>query len=246
MNGEVINCKLVLFDLDGTLVDKENRNTVLARTRYKAITKLVGNEAAKRWAELSGVTLNTFEVNEDGPLSRAPRKEDLIVAATAIWLNEINWFQAKELAAEAYTAADEEQSLSYESKLVEGAEKALRAMKKSGLALGIATNGSGKTAREIMVQNGVEALFDVFTGADEVAEGKPEPDMILEGCRRAGFDPCDAVYVGDEIVDAIAGNAAGVAGVILLGHRLGASEYTRYVLDSVVDIEVGKLHTHAA
>lgn len=239
VNGEIINCKLVLFDLDGTLVDKENRNTVLAKTRYKAITKRAGNEAAKRWAELSGVTLNTFKVNEDGPLSRAPRKEDLIVAATAIWLNGLNWFQAKELAAEAYTAADEEQSQSYESRLVEGAEKLLRTMKKSGLVLGIATNGSGKTAREIMALNGVDTLFDVFTGADEVAEGKPKPDMILEGCRRAGFDPCDAVYVGDEIVDAIAGNAAGVAGVIVLNRRLDVSKYSKYVLDSVVDIKVG-------
>ncbi len=239
VNGQVIKCRLVLFDLDGTLVDKDYRNMALAKTRYKAITELAGDEAAKRWAELSGVELDTFRVDENGPLSKAPRREDLIVATTAIWLNGLNWFAAKELAAEAYAAADAEQSESYQSILIQGAPAALKAMKKAGLLLGIATNGSGKTAREIMALNGVEELFNVFTGADEVAEGKPEPDMILEACKRAGIDPCDTVYVGDEVVDAIAGKAAGVAGVIMVNRRPDASAYTCYVVDSVAYIGTG-------
>ncbi|MFW9835575.1 MAG: HAD family hydrolase [Candidatus Thorarchaeota archaeon] len=234
VNGEVINCRLVLFDLDGTLVDKEYRNTALAKTRYNAITRLVGAKAAQRWAQYSGVDLDTFKVDENGPLSKAPRKEDVIVATTAIWLNGLNWFEAKELAIRAYAAADVEQNRSFKSRLIHRAQEALREMRRAGLLLGIATNGSGKMAREIMALNGVEELFDVFTGADEVAEGKPEPDMILEACRRAGVDPGEAVYVGDELVDAIAGKAAGVAGVIIVKRGSDISAYTRYVLDSVV------------
>ena len=89
-----------------------------------------------------------------------------------------------------------------------------------------------------MALNGVEDLFDVYTGANEVAEGKPEPDMILETCRRAGVDPSDSVYVGDELVDAIAGTAAGVAGVIMVDHGPDVSAYTRYIVDSVAYIGV--------
>lgn len=236
VNGEVINCRLVLFDLDGTLVDKEYRNTALAKTRYDAIARLAGPEAAQRWAQYSGVDLDPFKVDENGPLSKAPRKEDVIVATTAIWLNGLNWFKAKELAIKAYAAADAEQSRSFKSRLIQGIPEALREMRRAGLILGIATNGSGKTAREIMTLNGVEELFDVYTGADEVAEGKPEPDMILEACRRATVDPSDSVYVGDELVDAIAGTAAGVAGVIMVDRRPEVSKYTRHVLDSVADI----------
>lgn len=236
VNGQVIKCKLVLFDLDGTLVEKQYRNTALAKTRYDAITRLAGPEAAARWAELSGVDIDTFKVDDNGPLSKAPRKEDLIVAATAIWLDGLNWFRAKELASEAYAAADMEQSRSYQSTLVPGASDALRKMRESGLRLGIATNGSGKTAQDIMAYNGVEELFDVFIGADEVAEGKPESDMILEACRRAGIDPGEAVYVGDEVVDAIAGKAAGVAGVIMVEYKPEASKYKVYLVDSVAQI----------
>jgi hypothetical protein len=41
-----------------------------------------------------------------GPLSKAPRKEDLAVAAAAIWINKMKWFKAMEIAEEAYTRAD--------------------------------------------------------------------------------------------------------------------------------------------
>jgi phosphoglycolate phosphatase-like HAD superfamily hydrolase len=87
-----------------------------------------------------------------------------------------------------------------------------------------------------MASNGVEALFDVFTGADEVAEGKPEPDMIIEACKRVGVDPVDSVYVGDEIVDAVAGTAAGLAGIIIVSHTPDVSGYTEHVVDSVAYI----------
>ena len=233
-----IECKLVLFDLDGTLVDKDHRSKALAKTRYTAIRRLAGEEAAKRWAYYSGVDIDSFTVDENGPLSKAPRNEDLTVATTAIWLNGLNWFKAKEIATEAYRMADLEQSQSYKSKLIPGTEDALKKMHATGLQLGIATNGSGKTAREIMTYNRVEGLFDVYIGADEVAEGKPEPDLIIEACRRVGLKPSMSVYVGDELVDAVAGTGAGVAGIVIVSSVPDVSGYTDLVVGSVADISV--------
>ena len=118
VNDSVNECKLVLFDLDGTLVDKDYRNMALAKTRYAAIKSMAGDDAAERWAEFSGVDSDSFEVDDNGPLSKAPRKEDLTVATTAIWLDGLNWFKAKEIAAKAYAEADAEQSKSYRAKLI--------------------------------------------------------------------------------------------------------------------------------
>ncbi len=232
----LIECKLVLFDLDGTLVDKESRNRSLAKARYKEISRLAGGEAAQRWAELSGVD-EEFNVDDKGPLSKAPRKEDITVATTAIWLKGLNWFAAKELATRAYEAADQTQSRQHKPKLIEGTEKMLKSLKEAGLMLGIATNGSGKTAREIMRSVGVEKLFDFYIGADEVAEGKPAPDMINAACERLGISPGDTVYVGDEAVDALAGEAAGAKGTILVNPESGASQHSHLVLNSVADIK---------
>jgi phosphoglycolate phosphatase len=232
----LIECRLVLFDLDGTLVDKEFRSRSLARARYEHVSRLAGAAAARRWAELSGVD-EEFNVDERGPLSKAPRREDLTVATTAIWLEGLNWFQAKELAAQAYEAADRMQSRRYRPELIDGAENMLRSLKEAGLMLGIATNGSGNTAREIMRAVGVEELFDFYIGADEVAEGKPAPDMITVACERLGVSPGDAVYVGDEAVDVLAGEAARVKGTILVNPERDAVQLSRLVLNSVADIK---------
>ena len=239
VNDTRIECRLVLFDLDGTLVDKEFRNRSLAQARMKAIRELAGDDAAQLWARLSGVDPATFDVDIRGPLSKAPRREDLTVATAAIWLNRMDWFKARELAAEAYASADAQQSTKYKPALIKGAESALRDMKDAGLMLGLATNGSGRTAREIMRSIGVEALFDVFIGADEVPEGKPEPDMIIAACERLGVPPEEAVYVGDEVVDAAAGRAAGVRGVVVVNAEDDVSRYTRHVVDSVARIRAG-------
>jgi len=236
VNQSTIKCRLVLFDLDGTLVDKGFRNTALAKTRYNAITRLAGAKAAQRWAQYSGVSLPSFKVDDNGPLSKAPRKEDITVATTAIWQNGLNWFEARQIASDAYAEADAEQSRGFKPKLVDGATEALKEMRKAGLLLGIATNGSGKTAKEIMESIGVGDMFDVYIGADEVSEGKPAPDMIVEACRRLGVDPGDSVYVGDELVDAMAGDVAGVTGIIIVSDEPDVSPYTSIVAESVACI----------
>lgn len=237
IGNDEVECSLVLFDLDGTLVDKVVRSTSLARARYSAIKRLAGVEAANRWAQLSGVETDSFTVNHLGPLSKAPRGEDIIVAATAIWLSQLDWFEAREIAREAYLEADRQQSTLYKPNLIPGVLDLLKEMKDEGLLLGIATNGSGTTAREIMAAIDAD-LFDVYVGADDVDEGKPSPDMIYEACKRLGVQPMNAVYVGDEQADAAAGSAAGVRAIVIVGCDPVSSEYCFYRLGSAANIRI--------
>jgi phosphoglycolate phosphatase-like HAD superfamily hydrolase len=63
--------------------------------------------------------------------------------------------------------------------------------------------------------------------------------MILAACERVGVRPGDAVYVGDEVADAAAGRAAGVAAVIAVNPEGDVSRFTRIVVESVARIRVG-------
>lgn len=239
ISGKEIPCELVLFDLDGTLIDDKARYQNLAQARFEAMTTHAGREAAENWAKLSGVETSTGVVDMHGPLAKAPRKEDLTVATTAIYLTGRRWHHARELAVKAYQEADELQRTTYKPDLFHGAEEALRGMRRAGVKLGIATNGSGSAARELMKGLGIEGLFDVFTGTDEVEEGKPAPDMILLTCEMLGVEPSDTVYVGDQPTDMAAGRAAAVRATVAVNNtEEEVFELADHVLDSVADIRV--------
>jgi pyrophosphatase PpaX len=56
-------------------------------------------------------------------------------------------------------------------------------------------------------------LFDAAVGSDDVARGKPHPDGILRALELLEADPCEAAYVGDSPFDVEAAKRAGVHSV---------------------------------
>src|SRR5215216_5690173 len=51
--------------------------------------------------------------------------------------------------------------------------------------------------------------FDAIVGGDTVPARKPDPLPVLEGIKLLGGDPSDAVMIGDSETDVISGRAAG-------------------------------------
>jgi len=51
--------------------------------------------------------------------------------------------------------------------------------------------------------------IDMVVGRDPKIRPKPEPDGVLEACRRLGVQPVDAVMIGDSTWDATAAMSAG-------------------------------------
>jgi phosphoglycolate phosphatase len=211
INDKELDAELILFDLDGTLVDDRARYRRLAESRMEAITRRVSREAAETWARLEGVDPESFTVDMNGPLSKAPRREDLTVAAVALYLHGYPWHRARELSEAVYDEADEIQRRIYAPRFFPGAREALEGLRSKGFRLGVATNGEASLTRGVLETLGVIELFDVVVGADMVNEGKPAPEMILKACELAGAPPEKTVYVGDQPTDAQAARNAGVA-----------------------------------
>ena len=218
VDGKLFPCEMALFDLDGTILDDMVRYRTMARARFEVIRDAADQEAAERWAVSSGVDPSDYSVDLRGPLAKAPRKEDIVVAATALWPRGYRWYEAVDAARGLYEDADRLQEVRYVPIIFDGVAEALRALKGAGLRLGIATNGSGVAARGLMAVHGLEGLFEVFVGADMVEEGKPDPEMIFLSCEQAGILPVETVYVGDSPADMMAGRAAGCRAVIAVNH----------------------------
>jgi phosphoglycolate phosphatase len=236
INHEELDAELILFDLDGTLVDDQARYRRLAESRMKAMARNVSKEAAETWARLEGVDPESLNVDMNGPLSKAPRREDLTVAAVALYLHGHSWYRARELSKAIYDEADEIQRRSYTPRFFPGARKALEGLKSRGFRLGVATNGETSLTQGVLETLEALELFDVVVGADMVNDGKPAPDMILKACELTGASPEKTVYVGDQPTDAQAARSAEVAYNVGIGGLDLLDAGADAVVDSVSEL----------
>jgi phosphoglycolate phosphatase len=172
INGNQYNPKLILFDVDGTLVDDRHRYSSLGKARYEAFKELASLNAGEKWAELAGVNSSDWTVDPMGPISRAPRRDDLAIAGGALYLDGYNWYDARELADRIYEVADEVQAVTFNPVLYDGVKEKLQELHDAGFKLGIATNGVTSITKTMLEGLGVGGLFSVIIGADLVEKSK--------------------------------------------------------------------------
>jgi pyrophosphatase PpaX len=83
----------------------------------------------------------------------------------------------------------------------------------AGVRLGVATSKRRASAQQAMRVLGLTEHLPVLVAMEDTATHKPDPDPILLAIARLGGTPAEAVYVGDAVVDVLAGQAAGTATV---------------------------------
>ncbi len=79
-----------------------------------------------------------------------------------------------------------------------------------GVPTAVASGSSAEAIGAILAGTGLDAYLRTVVSADEVAHGKPAPDVFLEAARRLGADPADCVVVEDAAPGAAAAHAAGM------------------------------------
>ena len=235
INGNKYNPKLILFDVDGTLVDDRHRYSSLGKARYKAFKELASLNAAEKWAELAGVNPSDWTIDPTGPISKAPRRDDLAIAGGALYLDGNNWYDARELAERIYEAADKRQAAIFIPVFYDGVKEKLRELKDAGFELGIATNGVTGITKTMLEGLGLGELFSLIVGADMVEKSKPAPDMIILACKKAGVMAKDMVFVGDQPTDIRAAKTAGANAYVAVRNQIDDATEN---ISSVADFEV--------
>jgi HAD superfamily hydrolase (TIGR01548 family) len=190
---------MIIFDVDGVLVDTRGsfQRTTLQTVRLFT-GKRVNRAELHRWKNRPGF-------NDDWKLSH-------------VWINSLGadygYDEIKKRFMELYWGENGSGNVSRERWLL--AKSELRELAKSA-ELAIFT---GRTLNELnytLDRNKVRKFFDKIVTVESVRKGKPNPEglfKILKG-RRAS----SAVYVGDNVDDALAARAAGMPFVGVLPVR---------------------------
>jgi len=130
-----------------------------------------------------------------------------------------------------------------ELEVAPGLETCLRAMRTSGVPLGIVCDvglTSSPTLRARLERLGILDAFDAWSFSDETGVFKPAPEAFLAALDPLGVDPHDAAHVGDnERTDIAGADALGMVSVRYQGllRITGLLEGLRFdgLADHVVD-----------
>ena len=102
---------------------------------------------------------------------------------------------------------------------IEGAEEALQELKDMGVKVALSTGYYARAAEINIKATGwlEKGLVDTAICGDDVAQGRPAPDMILEVMRRLGIEkPIRVISVGDTRADVESHHNAEVISVAVL------------------------------
>jgi pyrophosphatase PpaX len=172
---------VVLFDLDGTVID--SGAIILASMRHAA-KEVLGTEVSDEelMAAVGGPGLEA-QMRTIAP----DRVEELVTV---------------------YRAHNE--PLHDVLECCAGMEDVLVRLKDEGRRLGIVTAKRRQTVELAFARLPIEYLFEVVVGGDETERHKPDPEPLLLALERLDARPEEAAYVGDAPFDVKAAKAGGL------------------------------------
>ncbi|MDO4936284.1 MAG: HAD hydrolase-like protein [Sutterellaceae bacterium] len=176
---------LVLFDLDGTLIDSAPDLCAAAnRLRTRRGLPALSFEALREYCG-SGARGMVWQAMRMAPGTEAfesMRREFL-----------------DDYGAHMNDACD----------VFEGVKDMLEKLTCEGIVWGIVTNKSAVFAKPLCEEKGLLSQASCLVSGSDMGKMKPLPDPILEGVRQSGANFKTVVYVGDDHRDALASQAAG-------------------------------------
>jgi len=92
----------------------------------------------------------------------------------------------------------------------DGVPETVSALRSRGYKTGVVTSKFRRRIEAVLTREGLEHLFDVIVGSEDVPNHKPNPDGIQMAMWKLGATPDETVYVGDALVDLKSAQAAGV------------------------------------
>ena len=211
------NKKVILFDLDGTLIDSAPDLAVAVNHMLETLNRATFSENIIRFWVGNGAQVlvrralsGQSEINEDlDPV--------LFENALEIFLS----FYAQNLAVTTVTYPN--------------VPTTLNTLKEAGYRLAIVTNKPFDFVAPILKGLNLDGLFELHLGGDSLSQKKPDPAPLLHVCEQLDVTVEQCVMVGDSKNDILAANAAKMQSIgVSYGYNYG-EDIGIYNPDAVFD-----------
>ena len=222
--------RLVMFDLDGTLVDSVPDLAAAVDEMLLSLGRpLAGREQVRNWVG-----------NGARVLVRRALAGDLQHEQVA----DADAEQALEVFLAAYANSH---GL---SAIYPGVRETLKWLKQQGIEMALITNKPERFVGPLLDDLRIGRYFRWIIGGDTLPQQKPDPTALLHVLKMAGVSPGEALFVGDSRSDVLASKAAGVACIAMsygYNHvRPIAEESPALVIDDLRELLPGCFETAAA
>jgi HAD superfamily hydrolase (TIGR01509 family) len=216
----VSGIEAVLFDLDGVLVDTE--------PWWHEVRVAWAAARQRSWSQ------------EDSHLCMGRNSREW----SEIMRERLGVADAPGAIERAIVAALIERYASEPVPLVAGAPAAAAAIEARG-PVAIASSAHPAVIRAAVAAAGLAPIFATIVSSDEVARGKPAPDVYLEAARRLRVQPSRCLVIEDSRNGVLAGRAAGMRVVLVPNASVppgsGVAETADAVLERLADLPVASL-----
>ena len=135
-----------------------------------------------------------------------------------------------------------ERCLAETTRLFDGVAELLDALDARGLPWGIVTNKAARFTGPVVAALGLDARARSIVSGDTTPHAKPHPAPLHHAAAELGVASARCVYVGDDLRDILAGNAAGMATLVARWGYMGNGEpQERWPATGGADSPVGLL-----
>lgn len=212
--------RLVMFDLDGTLVDSvPDLATAVDRMLVELGREPAGVERVRTWV---------------GNGARVLVRRALAGGLDHSAVGEAQTEQALARFLDIYADCHELITL------YPGVHELLEALSTAAVELAVVTNKPERFVAPLLEQVGLGGYFRWIIGGDTLPQQKPDPAALLQVMHLAGVSNLQSLFVGDSRSDVLAARAAGVPCVaVSYGYNHGrpvAEEEPDRVVDSLAEL----------
>lgn len=199
-----INKEIILFDLDGTLIDSAPDLALAINHMLSTLERPTFSEDLIRsWVGNGASTL--VERGLSGSIDIDPDLSTDLVAKSLLLFSDF------------YT-----ENLCVNTRLYRGVRSCLKILKARGYRLALVTNKPEKFIAPILQELQLNELFSISLGGDSLLKRKPDPLPLLHVCQELNVSVEQCLMVGDSKNDILAAKAANMESIgLTYGYNYG-------------------------